>query len=651
MMLSRTFLSLTHPRKCTLNLLILTLWLLSAHASSFAQNPRLSTPRGVRVSGTTLSWRAVTNAGGYSVRWRSGSGAWQTATLPASQTRYSIHDLTPNISYAVQVRALAAGGSDSRHSRWSRALSLRREVAATASPTPTFTPSPTPSPSPTPRDLAAPRNLRLLRIDSAAGTVTIAWDAVDEADGYRLHWRGRVTGNRWRFTAVAATQTRYTFTNWGLKQRYQVKLRALGDGLIHGARGPWSKTLTLRLLTPTATNTPTPTSTHTPTFTPTNTHTPTYTLTHTPTNTATPTFTPTATHTPTQTPTPTATFTATPNPPSAPTFLSVESFEPTRMTLYWRLSAGASGYEVQGGSLSDWTKVGTVSGDVGQYEFHGLAADTEYSLSVRAVNAGGASAAASVKGRTLPLPPVAPTGLSTSGIAQTEITLHWTGSVGATDYEVQGGTHSNWTHIGAVTQYAFGGLTADTEYSLRVRARNEGGASPPASHHARTLPVPTATPTPTFTPTYTPTSTFTATLTPTPILEQVTKTEKKTEWCLREGREADCTYERQCSHSCQRASPGASCVKVSGTEQCGDWQISHVEYRKPPPTAKPVHEYTSGANRGASTREDAIRSARNSVRACDRGDVQIDSWVETFDRTPYGGEWEATAYIRCRTSG
>ena len=279
MMLSRTFLSLTHPRKCTLNLLILTLWLLSAHASSFAQSPRLSTPQGVRVRGTTLSWRAVTRAGGYSVRWRSGSGAWQTATLPASQTRYTIHDLTPNTSYAVQVRALAAGGSDYRHSRWSRALSLRREVAATASPTPTFTPSPT------------------------------------------------------------------------------------------------------------------------------------------------------------------------------------------------------------------------------------------------------------------------------------------------------------------------------------------------------------------------------------PILEQVTQTEKKTERCLREGREADCSYERQCSHSCQRALPGASCVKVSGTEQCGDWQISHVEYRKPPPTAKPVHEYTSGANRGASTREDAIRSARNSVRACDRGDVQIDSWVETFDRTPYGGEWETTAYIRCRTLG
>ncbi len=71
--------------------------ILLTFSTTQAQNPRLPTPKNVRVSGTTLSWKAVANASGYELRWRSGGGTWMRATLPASQTRFTIHNLTPNV--------------------------------------------------------------------------------------------------------------------------------------------------------------------------------------------------------------------------------------------------------------------------------------------------------------------------------------------------------------------------------------------------------------------------------------------------------------------------------------------------------------------------------------------------------------------------
>ncbi|MCY4105864.1 MAG: fibronectin type III domain-containing protein, partial [Chloroflexi bacterium] len=264
----------------------------------------------------------------------------------------------------------------------------------------------------------------LLRSDSDAGTATIAWRSVERADGYRLRWRP--VGGRWRVTDLPASPTWYTLTNLARDTSHQVQVRALGDGVVNEARGPWSKSLTLRLLplptgTVTATTTLTPTQTPTPPFTPTN----------------------TATHTPT--------FTPLPPPPAAPLDLNIYSFAATEITLYWQLSPGASHYEVRGGNLTAWTAAGAFSGVVGQYTFRGLSAATEYNLSVRAVNAGGVSPPASIRGRTVPLPSATPT-------------LTYTP------------THTRTPTI---------------------------------------TPTNTPTPTPTFTPTYTPSPTFTPTFTPT----------------------------------------------------------------------------------------------------------------------------------------
>ncbi len=184
------------------------------------------------------------------------------------------------------------------------------------------------------------------------------------------------------------------------------------------------------------------------------------------------------------------TATATPVPPAAPTGLSTSGITQMAITLDWTKSAGATSYEVNGGALNAWTD----AGDVATYQFTGLTANTQYTLQVRAVNDGGQSAAASESATTLPNAPAAPTGLSTSGITQTAITLDWTKSAGATGYKVQV-DNGTVTTLGDVATHEFTGLTADTSYTLKVVAFNSGGDSSAASADASTLPNAPAAPT------------------------------------------------------------------------------------------------------------------------------------------------------------
>ena len=87
----------------------------------------------------------------------------------------------------------------------------------------------------------------------------------------------------------------------------------------------------------------------------------------------------------------------------------------------------------------------------------------------------------------LPVSPAAPTNLQTSGISQTAITLDWTKETAANSYEVQGGSHSSWHDVGDVATYEFTGLTADTQYTLKVRSKNSQTTSTGVSVSASTL--------------------------------------------------------------------------------------------------------------------------------------------------------------------
>ncbi|MCY3935631.1 MAG: fibronectin type III domain-containing protein, partial [Chloroflexi bacterium] len=164
--------------------------------------------------------------------------------------------------------------------------------------------------------------------------------------------------------------------------------------------------------------------------------------------------------------------------PAAPTGLSTSGITTSAITLSWTKSTGADSYEVNGGVLSGWTALG----DVASYQFTGLSAGTQYTLQVRAKNTSGTSAAASVSASTISAVPNAPTGLTTSGITTTSITLSWTASTGGTVTRYEVSTDgSAWTDSGSDTTHTFSGLTANTQYTLRVRAVGGGGNSAVAS--------------------------------------------------------------------------------------------------------------------------------------------------------------------------
>ncbi len=162
--------------------------------------------------------------------------------------------------------------------------------------------------------------------------------------------------------------------------------------------------------------------------------------------------------------------------------------------------------------------------------FTGLSAGSSYTLQVRAGNSGGTSPTAQTTASTNnvapPPAPSAPTGLSTSGITQTSITLIWTKSSGATFYEVRRGTTGGFTRLGDVSSHVFTGLSAGSSYTLQVRAGNSGGTSATAQTTASTnnVPAPSA-----------PTSLNTSGITQTSITLNWTKSSGATFYEVRRG--------------------------------------------------------------------------------------------------------------------
>jgi chitodextrinase len=152
----------------------------------------------------------------------------------------------------------------------------------------------------------------------------------------------------------------------------------------------------------------------------------------------------------------------------------------TSFSLSWNASADNSGvavltYEVQRDAVS----LGTTSAT--SMSVTGLAAATTYAMSVRACDAAGNwsgwSAPFSVTTLVDSSPPSVPTGLHTSNLSATFLTLEWTPSaddVGVTDYEVQrNGTSLGTT--GGVTSLSVTGLAPTTTYTFAVRARDGAG--------------------------------------------------------------------------------------------------------------------------------------------------------------------------------
>lgn len=165
--------------------------------------------------------------------------------------------------------------------------------------------------------------------------------------------------------------------------------------------------------------------------------------------------------------------------PSNPANLSASNVTTTTVDLSWNASSdnvGVTAYDVYQGN----TVIATVSGTSRQVT--GLSSSTAYSFRVRAKDAAGnVSGFSNTVNVTTATPPDTqapsnPTNLSASNVAETTLTLNWTASsdnVGVTAYDVFQGS----TNLGEATGTSANitGLTANTAYSFRVRAKDAAG--------------------------------------------------------------------------------------------------------------------------------------------------------------------------------
>ena len=165
-------------------------------------------------------------------------------------------------------------------------------------------------------------------------------------------------------------------------------------------------------------------------------------------------------------------------PPSTPTNLHQSGSTATSVTVSWTASTdnvGVTGYGAyKNGSLAG-------SATTTSYTFNGLTCGTSYTLAVDAADAAGnrsAQTSTTLSTNACPdtTPPTTPTGLTTSGIAETSITLSWTASsdnVGVTGYRLYLGGNQVGTSTSA--SYLFSGLTCGTSYTLGVAAVDAAG--------------------------------------------------------------------------------------------------------------------------------------------------------------------------------
>ncbi len=165
--------------------------------------------------------------------------------------------------------------------------------------------------------------------------------------------------------------------------------------------------------------------------------------------------------------------------PTAPTSLAVSNVTQTTVDLAWTASTdniAVTGYDVYQGN----TVIATVTST--NYNVTGLTAATNYTFSVKAKDeAGNVSAASNTIGvTTATVPdteaPTAPTSLAVSNVTQTTADLAWTAStdnIAVTGYDVYQGN----TVIATVTStnYNVTGLTAATNYTFSVKAKDEAG--------------------------------------------------------------------------------------------------------------------------------------------------------------------------------
>jgi chitodextrinase/regulation of enolase protein 1 (concanavalin A-like superfamily) len=203
--------------------------------------------------------------------------------------------------------------------------------------------------------------------------------------------------------------------------------------------------------------------------------------------------------------------TSPPPPPSTPTGLAASAVTATSLTLSWTASSDVGGPGIGGYYVfRNGTKIATVTSGT-SFADSSLAENTTYQYQVQAYDKvtptpdlSATSAALGITTNSYPAPST-PTGLATSGVTTSALTLSWTASTDAGGPGVGGYTvYRNGVVIAGVgpatTSYADSGLSAATSYQYQVQAY-DSAVPTDSSALSSALQVTTATYTPPSTPT------------------------------------------------------------------------------------------------------------------------------------------------------
>jgi fibronectin type 3 domain-containing protein len=177
--------------------------------------------------------------------------------------------------------------------------------------------------------------------------------------------------------------------------------------------------------------------------------------------------------------------------PAMPTGLQATAGN-AQVSLSWNTSTGATSYNVKRSNTSGGPYTKISSPTTASYTDTGLTNGTPYYYVVTAVNSAGESAASSQATATPTTPvtiPAAPTDLQATA-GNTQVSLTWSASAGATSYNVKRSTTSGgpYTKISSpeATSYLDTGLTNGTPYYYVVTAVNSAGESPASSQATAT---------------------------------------------------------------------------------------------------------------------------------------------------------------------
>lgn len=172
--------------------------------------------------------------------------------------------------------------------------------------------------------------------------------------------------------------------------------------------------------------------------------------------------------------------------PTAPGGVAVSSITDNSAVVSWTASTdnvGVAGYNIY---LND-NKINALPVTELQFQLTGLAAETEYQVRIEAVDgAGNTSSSGSISFATEALQtsdneaPTVPSGVTVSGITESTAVVSWTEStdnVGVAGYNIY--LNDNKVNALPITELKFQltGLTAETEYQVKVEALDEAGNS------------------------------------------------------------------------------------------------------------------------------------------------------------------------------